>query len=208
MNKTAKTVVTTDAQIDAAIAKAKIYNQQRPHAIAVRYRRADDLIALTLSTGVEIAIPRELLQGLETATPTQIADVEIDDFGSSLHWKSLDVHHYVPGLVDGVFGTRKWMSEIGRKGGAARSEAKTKAVRENGLKGGRPRKDTGLDARYRDSNGVIRVRNGQTRVSTLRNLYGETFASGIRSDMKLDTLLDRAGVSSLSEFQKKQRRLR
>jgi hypothetical protein len=46
----------------------------------------------------------------------------------------------VAGLVAGVFGTRAWMAELGRKGGSVTSEAKASAVRENGKKGGRLRK--------------------------------------------------------------------
>ncbi|TAM89291.1 DUF2442 domain-containing protein [bacterium] len=82
------------------------------------------MIVIELGTGVEIAIPRRLLQGVEKATPAQAADVKIDEFGSTLRWKSLDVDHYVPRLIDGVSGTRQWMAEIGRA---------------NGLEGGRPR---------------------------------------------------------------------
>ncbi|WP_434112739.1 hypothetical protein [Paraburkholderia caffeinilytica] len=33
-----------------------------------------------------------------------------------------------------------WMREIGRSGGSVKSEAKSAAARENGKKGGRPRK--------------------------------------------------------------------
>jgi hypothetical protein len=54
-------------------------------------------------------------------------------------WESLDVDHYIPGLIDGVFGTRKWMAAMGASGGAARTEAKRTSSRENGRKGGRPR---------------------------------------------------------------------
>jgi hypothetical protein len=46
----------------------------------------------------------------------------------------------MPGLLDGIFGTRAWMSRIGAQGGAVRSEAKARAVRANGAKGGRPKK--------------------------------------------------------------------
>ena len=69
------------------------------------------------------------------------------------------------------------------------------------------RKDcnTGLDDRCRDLDGRIRQKNGSTRVDTLRDVYGPDFAPGARGDMKLDTLLDRAGVDSLSEFRKKYR---
>ena len=61
----------------------------------------------------------------------------------------------------------------------------------------------GLDDRCRDNNGEIRQKNGATRVGTLRNTYGEDFARGARSDMKLDTLLDRTGAASLSQLLKK-----
>jgi hypothetical protein len=62
---------------------------------------------------------------------------------------------------------------------------------------------TGLDDRHRDQNGEIRHKNGTTLVGTLRETYGENFAPGVRSDMKLDTLLDRTGAKSLSELVKK-----
>ncbi len=61
----------------------------------------------------------------------------------------------------------------------------------------------GLDDRCRDLDGRIRQKNGATRVDTLRDTYGTNFAPGVRGDMKLDTLLDRAGVDSLSEFRRK-----
>jgi hypothetical protein len=61
----------------------------------------------------------------------------------------------------------------------------------------------GLDDRCRDNNGEIRHKNGSTRVGTLRETYGDSFASDVRSDMKLDTLLERTGAKSLSQLLKK-----
>jgi hypothetical protein len=132
-------VVTTDAEIDAAIARGKIYDQYRPRAVAATYCQKADTIVVKLATGVEIVIPRKLMQGLEKATAAQIARVRVEDHGSMLHWESLDLDHYVPGLIEGVFGNRRWMSEIGKKGGAKRSAAKTSTARANGRKGGRPK---------------------------------------------------------------------
>jgi hypothetical protein len=43
-------------------------------------------------------------------------------------------------LLRGVYGNKKWMAQIGRRGGSARSAAKKAAARANGAKGGRPRR--------------------------------------------------------------------
>ncbi|MGO4565889.1 hypothetical protein AB4Z52_12640 [Rhizobium sp. 2YAF20] len=60
----------------------------------------------------------------------------------------------------------------------------------------------GLDGRSRDKDGEIRHKNGNTRVDTLRETYGDSFAPGVRGDMHLDTLLERTGAKSLSELVK------
>jgi hypothetical protein len=60
--------------------------------------------------------------------------------------------------------------------------------------------ETGLDDRCRDADGEIRRKRGDTLVGTLREEYGPNFAPGVRSDMRLDTLLERSGATSLTEF--------
>jgi len=60
--------------------------------------------------------------------------------------------------------------------------------------------DTGLDDRCRDLDGEIRRKRGDTLVETLRQTYGPDFAPGVRSDMRLDTLLERTGAESLNEL--------
>ena len=64
--------------------------------------------------------------------------------------------------------------------------------------------ETGLDDRCRDADGEIRRKRGDTLVGTLRDEYGPNFAPGVRSDMRLDTLLDRTGAASLSDFLRNQ----
>ena len=59
---------------------------------------------------------------------------------------------------------------------------------------------TGLDDRCRDEDGSIRRKRGDTLIYTLRREYGDDFAPGVRSDKRLDALLEDAGVSSLSEY--------
>jgi hypothetical protein len=59
---------------------------------------------------------------------------------------------------------------------------------------------SGLDDRCRDLDGEIRRKRGDTLVGTLRLEYGPDFAPGVRSDMRLDTLLEQSGADSLSDF--------
>ena len=63
--------------------------------------------------------------------------------------------------------------------------------------------NVGLDERCQDLNGEIRRKRSDTLVRTLRETYGPGFASGIRSDAKLGTVLERSGSSSLSDYLKK-----
>lgn len=59
-----------------------------------------------------------------------------------------------------------------------------------------------LDGRHRDQDGRISEKHGNTRVDTLRDTYGESFAPGVRGDMHLSTLLERSGSNSLSDFRR------
>ncbi|MHB1552114.1 MAG: DUF2442 domain-containing protein [Vulcanimicrobiaceae bacterium] len=129
----------TDAEIDAAIVRGKIYEQFAPRAVAATYRAKDDVIVIRFASEIEVTLPRRRLQGLQNASASELAALEVLG-GEMLHWESLDVDHYIPSLLQGVFGTRRWMAEIGRRGGSTRSEAKRAAARKNGRKGGRPRR--------------------------------------------------------------------
>jgi uncharacterized protein DUF2442 len=134
-------IVTTNAEIDRAIEHAKSL-QGEPRVTGVEYRPGAglDLLILKMNDGRRHMIPREDLQGLQSATKEQIAQVEILGNGTGLHWPSLNLDLYVPSLLRRVYGNKKWMAEIGRSGGSVKSAAKKRAARVNGLKGGRPRR--------------------------------------------------------------------
>ena len=139
--KTSARVTTTDAEIEAAIAAANVREESRIQAVDAAYREDSDMIIVGLSSGVHLLIPRHVLQGLETATPKQLQNVHIVGASSGLSWPDLNVDHYIPGLIAGIFGSRNWMSELARRAGSIKSDRKTASARENGRKGGRPRKD-------------------------------------------------------------------
>ena len=109
--------------------------------IAARYDRRTSRIVVNLNTGMQIAVPPRLMEGLADASPADLAEIEISPSRLGLHWPKLDADVYVPGLMQGVFGSKRWMAaQLGAAGGQARSRAKTAAAQENGRKGGRPRK--------------------------------------------------------------------
>ena len=122
-----------------AMERGKRFWASEPRVIRAHYDPKRDELDLSLTSGVRIAIPRRLLQGLENAPKRKVSFLRIEGAGTGLSWPALDVDHYVPGLLRGVFGTQRWMATIGRKGGSSRSAAKARAARANGLEGGRPR---------------------------------------------------------------------
>ena len=127
----------THYQIDAALERGRIMRETQPYAAAARYDAKADRIIVDLTNGATFAFPPRLVQGLEEGTAEQLAEVEVLTCGFGLHWETLDVDYTVPGLVNGVFGTAKWMAA---RAGRTSSPAKAAAARTNGAKGGRPRK--------------------------------------------------------------------
>jgi hypothetical protein len=157
-------ILTTDAEIDALVRRARALEPLRPRATSATYRESDDKVVITLATGVEVAVPRTHISGLEDAppaltkigtldpgsglewpAPALLAKIEILGPGSGLEWSALDVGCDVLELLGDALGLPYWTSDlapwmraIGRKGGRVKSAAKTRAARANGKKGGRP----------------------------------------------------------------------
>ncbi len=139
MTKTRARVIVTDEQNQAARLRASVCQVDDRRAMKVMYEKKPDLLTLHLDNGLRNSIPRELLEGLRDASPAQLAKVKMLGGGTGIHWPLLDVDHYVPGLLNHIFGTSRWMAELGRRGGSATSDSKAAAARANGKKGGRPK---------------------------------------------------------------------
>lgn len=127
-------------QINHARQAGEALDDTEPRAVKAWYEIDSARIFIEIKNGVVMGFPSKLLQGLELATPEQLAEVEVMPSGYGLHWENLDVDLGVPQLVSGIFGTQTWMKELGRRGGQAKSTAKANASQENGKRGGRPRK--------------------------------------------------------------------
>lgn len=128
-----------DRQIEEARRHSMIADDTEPRAVSARYDRPSGRVEIELRDGCLFAFPAEETQGLRGATPEQLEKLEIAGEGYALHWEDLDVHYTVPGLLAGRLGSKVWMREHARRAGSVTSEAKARAARQNGLKGGRPR---------------------------------------------------------------------
>lgn len=109
-----------------------------PLATAARYEAGH--IRVELNNGCAFEFPVEHAQGLAGAKAADLRVIEVAAAGLGLHWPKLDADLYVPTLIKGILGTKRWMAEIGAAGGKAATLAKTTAARANGKLGGRPRR--------------------------------------------------------------------
>jgi hypothetical protein len=131
----------TRQELKEANARAKALKASTPAATSAHYDRKSRNIIVNLSTGIGIFFSPKHAQGLEDASPTQLSEIEITPSGFGLHFPKLDADLYVPALLEGFLGSRKWMAaRLGAAGGSSRSKPKATAARANGALGGRPRK--------------------------------------------------------------------
>ena len=101
----------TDADVRAAEMRMQATLDTAPRAIAARYDRRVSRIVISLSSGLELAFPPHIVEGLSKAKPTDLMDVEISPTGLGLHFPKIDADLYIPSLLDGVLGAFKQTAE-------------------------------------------------------------------------------------------------
>jgi len=111
-----------------------------PRAISARYDRRSGRIVIGLNSELEVGFLLENAEGLDKAGAAELEKIEISPSGYGIHFPKLDADLYLPALLEGVYGSRRWMAaRLGRAGGLSRSKGKTAAAQKNGRMGGRPR---------------------------------------------------------------------
>lgn len=134
-------VTAEDRERYARAREAGRLQAQDPSAITgARYNPRRDAVELSFAGGGIMTVPRELIPGLEGASPAALSVISVSPAGDAVSWRALDIDAYVPGLVERAFGKRLFAASTGRSGGRRTSRAKAAAAKANGAKGGRPRK--------------------------------------------------------------------
>ena len=126
---------------EEATERARSLQTSLPRAVRAYYDRAGQKLVIDLDSKLTLSFSPHDVQGLEQATPSQLKEVEISPSGCGIYFPRIDADLYVPGLLEGFLGSKKWMaSRLGQLGGQSRSRAKKASSRANGRLGGRPRK--------------------------------------------------------------------
>jgi hypothetical protein len=146
-----------------------------------------------LADGRTLRVPLAWFPRLLEASTSERNRFELSRNG--LHWERLDEDISVAGLLAGRGDMTKRMEP---------AVSTTRAIRDAAQ--GKRRHTAGLDGRHRDTNGEIHHKQGNTSVGTLRKTYGDDFAPGRRSDMKLENLLKETGAKSLTDLRKSYRK--
>jgi hypothetical protein len=130
----------TSKEFEAAKARGEA-RMHGPRAESAHYDAGRNRIVVRLTTEVEIGFAPQHVQGLRDASVEDLKVIEVEAFGLGIHFPRLDADLYVPALLEGVLGSKSWMAaRLGAAGGRKRSPTKAVASRENGRRGGRPRK--------------------------------------------------------------------
>lgn len=133
----------SETEFERANRRGQDRRAKGPVATEAHFDTQRGRVVIVLSSGLEVSFEPRLAEGLGQAAPQALSEIEISPSGLGLHFPQLDADLYLPALLEGMLGSRRWMSaEAGRAGGRQTSEAKAAAARANGRLGGRPRKAT------------------------------------------------------------------
>ncbi len=127
------------AQFHAAVAADAAADRTEPRAKEVFYDPLRGRIVVELRTGGAFAFPPALYPELAGRTPDELARVQASPSGEGLCWDDLDVHLETAGVLVRMLGP-SMSRAFAARGGRSTSERKAAAARENGRRGGRPRR--------------------------------------------------------------------
>jgi len=133
-----------DIEYEAALEAGRTAALNEFRAQSVTYLLDRDALEVMTSTGGGFIVPRKTISALANVDAAALARLELWPDGSIVEIDELDIHISVDGLVRAAL--RSLVPKpilagmFAAAGGATKSGAKAASSRNNGKKGGRPRK--------------------------------------------------------------------
>ena len=124
---------------EAAAVRQRIRAERpdEPRVVAARYDASSERVLVELNNGCVFGFPVWMVPGTSRATPQELEQIQLEPFGEAVIWEALNADTNVLGLMLEALHVKAWAAKYL---GSVTSPAKAQAARENGRKGGRPRK--------------------------------------------------------------------
>src|SRR5213076_2340141 len=119
-------------ELEAAKARGRA-RMRGPRAAGAHYDAGRNRVIVRLTTGIEIAFAPHDVEGLQHASTDDLKSIEVEAFGLGIHFPTIDADLYVPALLKGVLGSKRWMAtRLATTSGRVRDAPTPGATRENG----------------------------------------------------------------------------
>src|SRR3974390_3091521 len=114
----------TKEEFEAAKARGEA-GLRGQRAESAHYDAGRNRVIVRLTTGVELGFAPRDVEGLEHASVDDLKVIEVEAFGLGIHFPKLGADLYVPALLEGVLGSKRWMAkQLGAAGGRGRTAPK------------------------------------------------------------------------------------
>ncbi len=97
-------------QFEVANQRARELRASLPRAVSAHFDRRTHRIVIQLSSRVELSFSPREAEGLENARPVDLEPIMISPSGFGIHFPRLDADLYLPALLAGVLGSKRWMA--------------------------------------------------------------------------------------------------
>lgn len=100
------------AQIERARAAGQAQASSQRLAVAGYFDAESGKVIIQFENGAEFRFPSKLGLGLANASEAELSNIKISPSGLGIHWPDIDVGLSISHLLEGIYGTKRWMSFI------------------------------------------------------------------------------------------------